>query len=166
MDSRCERRFGILALFLFVLAGCAETVPDARNSPEIIARAATAVPRATTELRGDLPNPRLYEQGNVEPYTGWVKGFYPDGTLRLLEYYREGQLEGMATKWYADGRRQCVGHYRDGLLEGTAKTWHENGERQGESQLAAGKLHGELILWDPQGREVKREHYRHGVRVP
>lgn len=166
MDSRSERRFRILTVVLFVLAGCAGTVPDARNAPEITARAATAAPRATTELRGDLPNPQLYKQGNSEPYTGWVKDLYPDGTLRLLEYYREGQLEGLATKWYADGRRQCVGHYREGLLEGTAKTWHENGERQGESQLAAGKLHGELILWDSQGRETKREYYRHGDRVP
>ena len=166
MHTRCDRRFGILAIVLFVLAGCAETVPEARNSPEIIARAAAAAPRATTELRGALPNKRLYEQENSQPYTGWVKELYPDGTLRLLEYYREGQLEGIATKWYAQGRRQCVGHYREGLLEGTAKTWHENGQRQGESQLAAGKLHGELILWDSQGRETKRESYRHGERVP
>jgi antitoxin component YwqK of YwqJK toxin-antitoxin module len=66
--------------------------------------------------------------------------FYPDGTLRTIENYKDGKLHGEISLYWPNGKLKRKCHFCDGLRHGLDQMW---------------SIHGDL---------VDQDDYEYGVR--
>ena len=104
---------------------------------------------AGTAIRSDQAERRedglTYEINAETPYTGLVKGVYPNGQKSSEANFVKGKLEGLYTEWYRNGQKQAEANYANGQQEGLRTEWYRNGQKQAEANYANGQREGHAL---------------------
>jgi antitoxin component YwqK of YwqJK toxin-antitoxin module len=58
---------------------------------------------------------------------GVWKVWYPNGTLFIESYFKNGERNGMTREWYDNGKIQHESNYENGEIKGVARNWSEKG---------------------------------------
>lgn len=68
--------------------------------------------------------------------------YYPDGTLKTVEFYREGKLEGEILLYWPNGalKRRCF--FCAGVRHGVDQMWSDAGQLLDEGNYHEGKSIG------------------------
>jgi antitoxin component YwqK of YwqJK toxin-antitoxin module len=84
--------------------------------------------KTITITGNDLKTDVFYAGGDVRPYTGVCRIYYP-GTHNVKEefHYRKGRMEGSFTSYFAEGGVKRKGNYSNGMLSGTLREWDIEG---------------------------------------
>src|SRR6476660_5901276 len=69
------------------------------------------MPKDPVSVRNDEASPRSlllregrwYRQGGVQPFTGILSDYYPDGLRKSRSLVSNGFLEGLSEGWYSNG---------------------------------------------------------------
>lgn len=112
------------------------------------------------------------------------------GQLKHEEFFCEGFRNATQKEWYLDGNIKCIAEYIMGQLHGIRRCWHRNGQLKSEELFEGGRRtgfsrqwdtegrlwrrlsylggrpHGEWIVWAESGKELLRQFYHHGIRIP
>lgn len=115
-----------------------------------------------------FPNGQL---GNEEFFingfrNGTQKEWYQDGNIKCQAEYLAGRLHGLRQSWHRNGRLKAEELFNEQRLHGVSRYWDAEGHIQSRATYRAGRLHGERLKWDITGKEVVREYYSRGVRIP
>lgn len=107
------------------------------------------------------PQSGLFTGGDGKPYSGVVRGYYPDGALRSFSEVKEGRLNGRQVLYYADGSVERAGTFREGRSVGPVRIY-EAGRLVMEADVADGAFDGTAISYDAEGEAVQIRRYRRG----
>ena len=112
-----------------------------------------------------------------------VMATYPDGTLRVVQYYdkngqcvketeyyetgqvkmeggmKDGKMDGEWTAYFIDGRVQSHGFFKDGKRTGAAQVFYSNGNKYEEGFYKEGKHVGHWKFYDEQGTIINEVNY-------
>lgn len=104
----------------------------------------------------------LYE-GNL--YSGFIVDYYDNKSLKLKMSIYKGKRHNRTEKWYPNGKLKEVSNYHNGQLNGEKKVWMSNNEHTLVSQLnyRFGKAHGEQRKWYPSGEIYKIMNFDKGI---
>lgn len=102
---------------------------------------------------------------NHQLFYGSITEYYPNDSLKLVTYYREGLKEGKQTKYYPDGKLYELRFYKNGLKHGNHKRFHENGLPQFEYNFIDGNYNGEQKEWNSDGFLYRIAHYNNGAEL-
>jgi hypothetical protein len=114
------------------------------------------------------------------PRDGKLTFYYPDGNIKLVQFYLLGVLHGpstfygndgkvLASSWYVNGYKQgkmwnyyssgnlhSLQRYRDGVFDGKQEFYYKDEKLKSILEYKKGKLNGKVILYY-SNREKKRE---------
>lgn len=114
--------------------------------------------------------------------------YYPDGTIKLEQFYLENHLHGpvtffdpdgaiLARSWYVRGVQQgktwlfydskniySIQRFHDGKLEGIQEYYFRNGNLKTTLNYRNGLLHGEVLLRYVNGKIKRVLHFSQGLR--
>ena len=79
---------------------------------------------------------------------------YDSGQLHELVRFKNGELDGIATKWHENGQKKGEATFKDGKKVGLLTTWHENGQKSAEKTYKDGKRVS-AKYWNSKGEEVE-----------
>ena len=102
-------------------------------------------------------------EGNL--YSGFIVDYYDDKSLKLKMSIYKGKRHNRTEKWYPNGKLKEVSNYHNGQLNGEKKVWMSNNEHTLVSQLnyRFGKAHGEQRKWYPSGEIYKIMNFDKGI---
>lgn len=66
--------------------------------------------------------------------------YYPNGSIKLETYHKNGKLEGIANYYYESGGLKAREFYKDNTLHGLSKWYYESGEIKSERYYKDGNL--------------------------
>lgn len=96
-------------------------------------------------------------------YSGIVKEFYPDKSLKSTSEYYQGKRQGEFFGFYSEGNKWFERYYTKGIKTGTHKGWFQDGQQMFEYQLnAKGVYHGSLKDWHSNGQLAKHFNFVDG----
>jgi len=129
----------ILALFIFMLA--------CTNKPVIITDA-------------QLTNDIFYYKNSYKPYTGLCEIKYSDtDNTKMLLKFKDGVLHGKVQCFYPDGTLKLTGFYKNGLYAGTWEGWYPSGEKEYEICYENDSLNGKYIVYYRNGNVREQGKY-------
>ncbi len=112
---------------------------------------------AGTAIRSDQAERRedglTYEINAETPYTGLVKGVYPNGQKWSEANFVKGKLEGLYTEWWENGQKQAETNIVDGKKEGLETAWWKTGKKKSEQNFVNGKPNGPVTGWYENGQK-------------
>ena len=147
-----------LCALMLLLSACGE--PDLRDAETLSRILAEAVDRDVLQKRGE--EDVIYVPNESEPYTGWAKEMYSDGTqVKILAYYENGALRRGAG-WHDNGQMMSEGHYENGRQTGRWVRWHDNGQMMSEGHYENGRQTGQWVSWHDNGQMMSEGHYENG----
>jgi antitoxin component YwqK of YwqJK toxin-antitoxin module len=88
-----------------------------------------------------------------------VEAFYEDGSKRYTGEYADGKRNGYWVYWYENGNMWSEGYFKDDLRDGFGTTWHKNGQKNFEGAYKEGIRVGMWKFWTPQGELIKELDY-------
>ncbi|MDP5120269.1 MAG: membrane-binding protein [Spirosomaceae bacterium] len=90
---------------------------------------------------------------NDAPFSGYAVSFYEDSTLKEKVGILNGRKENQSFLWHPDGHLRQIANYHEGNLHGEKKVWSDGKNHVLLSQLNynAGSPHGEQKKWYPTG---------------
>ena len=109
---------------------------------------------------GTLEVLAYYINGQLE---GPYKTFYPNGKLKNLYALRQGEKEGPYKLWNENEVLQEIGTYHANQLNGWIERYHSNGQISYRACYQNGILIGEVQEWGEQGNIVQKATYRQGL---
>ncbi|HEY0066688.1 MAG TPA: hypothetical protein VGB46_04985 [Flavisolibacter sp.] len=97
--------------------------------------------------------------------TGLTEERYEDGQKKLEGFLMNGEKEGMWKEWYPDGQLRTLAVYKEGQPANgwTFKSWHPNGTLQTE-QCFSHNLMIEQIDYDGQGTRISHKIWNNRLR--
>jgi hypothetical protein len=110
----------------------------------------TATESDSLTKRGRL----YYKLDGSGVFSGWLKAMYDSGQLHELVRFKNGELDGIATKWHENGQKKGEATFKDGKKVGLLTTWHENGQKSAEKTYKDGKRVS-AKYWNSKGEEVE-----------
>jgi len=105
----------------------------------------------------------VYVVGEEKPYTG--KAVFEGEQKRREIAYKNGKLDGLASRWYSDGQKKSETNYKDGQYSGPYRTWYRDGQQEKEGSYKAGKEDGQWVFWYPGGQKQGEGNYEDGKRI-
>lgn len=98
-------------------------------------------------------------------YSGFIVDYYDDKSLKLKMSIYRGKRHKRTEKWYPNGKLKEVSNYHNGQLNGEKKVWMSNNEHTLVSQLnyRLGKANGEQRKWYPSGEIYKIMNFDNGI---
>ncbi len=99
-----------------------------------------------------LTDGRLFESGKSEPFTGLMLENYDDRSPRSRSQIFGGRLNGTSEGWATNGTLVVLEHFRDGVSHGLRTKWHPDGKRLSEAPIVDGKIHGTFRRWHENGQ--------------
>ncbi len=154
--ARLRTRSGRLLLAAMLAASsCKATVrcPDG-------ARLMGAAPPEGQEVWCEKPGPRGHPVKD-----GPFLLYWPNGTMMLQGYYRDGKQDGVWLRFYANGQRAALDEYHDGVQQGRHLGWYPNGQQSEQGQYSGGMKEGRWRKWDLSGLKNWDEQYHADKRV-
>ncbi|MEW5798907.1 MAG: hypothetical protein AB1728_07845 [Bacteroidota bacterium] len=95
--------------------------------------------------------------------TMWTVYFHPNGQ-KMREMLSVFDTLRWENDWYDDGmQRLSFAHGANDRQ--TVRRWHANGIKSEESEWQGNMRHGKFIEWDLNGRRIRNEMYRNGVKI-
>jgi len=96
---------------------------------------------------------RLFEN---DEQVGKTTFYYPSGSVKEVQYYDHGKMNGGDTVFYDGGKLQFLRTWKNGVLDGYLRKWDENGVMNYEAKYANNRLvevKGQSV--DPDSLRVK-----------
>ncbi len=90
--------------------------------------------------------------------------FYEDGTLKTIENYSDGRLNGESLLYWPNGQLKRRSHFLKGVREGLDQMWSEKGILLDEGRYEAGKPVGIHRRFNKKGQLLEEIEYLDGVR--
>jgi antitoxin component YwqK of YwqJK toxin-antitoxin module len=94
---------------------------------------------------------KWYRQGGVEPFSGILSDYYPDGSRKSRSLVSHGFLEGLSEGWHTNGQKQVTEFYRAGVSHGIRTKWYPSGKKLSEVTVVHGKLEGTFSRYYEDG---------------
>ncbi|MGB7978766.1 MAG: hypothetical protein WCF19_06370 [Chlamydiales bacterium] len=85
--------------------------------------------------------------------------FYEDGTLKTVENYVEGRLNGESLLYWPNGRMKRKCRFVRGVRDGLDQMWSEEGDLLDEGEYQMGKAIGVHRRFNKKGRLVEEIEY-------
>jgi antitoxin component YwqK of YwqJK toxin-antitoxin module len=105
-----------------------------------------------------------YGAGN-RLFSGIIKEYYPDGTLKMEMPVRKGALHGNVILYFSNSIVNEIRAYRSGKMHGTWSTWNEDGTKSAEANYLRGRKEGKWYIWDGNGVLRYDMTYRRGEKT-
>ena len=105
-------------------------------------------------------NAQLIRHEKYSGDQGEGKSWYPNGDLKVEEFFLMGKIHGQKTTFYRNGQRATREHYRNGLKEGLFEEWTESGEMKYSSEYSSDKKNGKTTIYDPPGVRSQERNYK------
>ena len=103
-----------------------------------------------------MPYKRRPELTELKEYGhGPANIWYENGQKWWEVNYKDGEVDGLATRWYENGQKHYEANYKDGMEDGLKTYWYENGQKREE---------GLWTNWHENGRKNKEGNYKDGKR--
>jgi len=112
------------------------------------------------ENRGKL----AYRKGGARPFTGMVKGSFPDGHAQSTFHYKDGKRHGLAVTYYQNGHINTSLTYVDGAPQGLVTVYYENGHKLADVPVLDGKAQGLVTEYGEDGNKVSECDYLAGFK--
>lgn len=113
----------------------------------------------------------LNEAGEIissqgEAFSGEAKEFYPNGSVKMEAYFKNGIPQGTVRTYDKQGRLIAEEEYKNGVKEGKAKRFNftHNIPTEEEMFYKGGILNGTRKLFNPSGKLLMSEEYKNGKR--
>ncbi|MGL4411016.1 MAG: toxin-antitoxin system YwqK family antitoxin [Bacteroidales bacterium] len=97
-------------------------------------------------------------------YSGELREFFPDSTLRLEMSIKDGKPQGSYVVYHENGKPHEVRAYRNGLFHGIWRTYNEAGMLVAEAEYRDNLKHGTWRVWDDNGVMRYETHYTKGKK--
>lgn len=128
-----------LAGIALLAIGCDKSESDLGSEPDLDdPKEARRLYTGKILKRGPVGEQLAYAPNEQKPYTGWVKSMHSGG--QVLQSYKDGKKEGLATWWFSNGQKQREGTWKDGKIHGLWTEWDENGNVTSKVTWKDGKL--------------------------
>ncbi len=85
--------------------------------------------------------------------------FYEDGTLKTLETYLDGKLDGEICLYWPNGKLKRKCQFQKGVRHGLDQMWSEEGKLLDEGNYSQGKPVGKHCRWTSQGQLLEEIEY-------
>ncbi len=83
---------------------------------------------------------------------GYAKSFYDNKKIAIVEYYKNGLLDGTITSYYPDGSTQSTTIATAGKYEGDFRYYYEDGTLKQKGIHRNDKIEGNLTSYYPNGQ--------------
>jgi antitoxin component YwqK of YwqJK toxin-antitoxin module len=153
-------KYGLFLLFIFL--SCKET----RKFPQadVQKNAVRPVIPENVIRYGDsslhVENGIWYK--DMEPYSGMIETYFPDGLLQARQTFYQGKEEGLRNTYYANGYPESVRYYRGGEKDSVHRGWWPNGQLRYEYHFQMGVYEGDWKEWYASGVLMKHIIYQNG----
>jgi antitoxin component YwqK of YwqJK toxin-antitoxin module len=96
--------------------------------------------------------------------TGFLRWYYDNGQLSIINYKVKGKVNGQVKGWFEDGKIRLISHWIDDLQNSDCETFHENGKLYEKENWVNDKLDGKRESWYDNGQKEQVEFYDNGIR--
>ena len=93
---------------------------------------------------------------------GISKGWFPNGQMKSIHPWKDGEKNGLYNAWYENGQKGTEMTWKDGKQVGLWTTWYENGQKKGEGNYKDGELDGLHTWWYRTGQKKYEGTYNNG----
>lgn len=155
MASRLSR-FGVLCLLVCAISAALFVCVRPKQGPQPDIEEAS--PGSLLLREG-----RWYRQGGVQPFTGILSDYYPDGLRKSRSVVSNGFLEGLSEGWYSNGVKQVTEFYHAGVSHGTRTKWYDSGQKLSEVIVVHGKLEGTFSRYYEDGQLAESITLKNGL---
>lgn len=94
--------------------------------------------------------------------TGFYKGYYANGKMRVYNDIKDGQLEGLARDYWLDGTTRAETPYKSSKREGAAKIYYAINSLHYDLSYSNGELNGKVKEFYPDGKLKMEGEYKDG----
>jgi len=153
------------------------TLPDPVNPPAALDRSRPAAWGASDEFEGVAVERSTdhFKDGAVRRIAYYLPGstafddrhgpewqYFPNGTMKSMQFWRKGVLQGAFRAWYPSGLLHWDGTFLDGERDGFYHQYHKGGAIQYEYKYKAGVPQGEWREFLAGGALSKLETFEGG----
>ena len=97
---------------------------------------------------------------------GVSKGWFPNGQIKNIRTFKDGEEDGLWTEWYENGYKEKEGTFKDSsgnpIPDGVWTYWYENGQKEKEIGYKDGKENGKWTYWYENGQKKYETTYKDG----
>lgn len=101
---------------------------------------------------------------DIKDGTGFIRWYYDNGQISIINYKERGKLNGQVKGWFEDGKIRLISNWKDDLQNGDCETYYENGKLKEKENWVNDKLDGKRETWYENGQKEQIEFYRDGIR--
>ncbi len=131
---------------------------DFFEGAEIVRVTASFPDGAVRRVAYYFPGPPVHESLHGPE---WL--YFPNGTLKSMQYWRDGVQQGVFRCWFPSGLLRWDGVSVDGQRDGTYRQYHKGGDLQYEYQYSAGVPQGVWKEYLAGGVLSQEEHFEAGL---
>lgn len=102
---------------------------------------------------------------NDSTFTGIIKEFYPDGSVRCLQRLENGRQQGYTETYYNDGGPESRRWYSKGEKDSAHTGWWPNGNKKFEYHFTNGNYNGLFTEWYQSGKMIQQVVYESGKEI-
>jgi antitoxin component YwqK of YwqJK toxin-antitoxin module len=106
-----------------------------------------------------LPGPAVHESLHGPEWH-----YFPNGTLKIMQYWKRGMQQGVFRCWFPSGLLRWDGVSVDGQRDGTYRQYHKGGDLQYEYEYSVGVPQGIWREYLAGGVLSQEEHFEAGLR--
>ena len=114
-----------------------------------------------TEIRDGI----TYIKGKNKVFTGIVKSYYDNGSLREEVTLKDGKQDGISKTYYDNGNLEYIGLHKNGKLDGIFKSYYPNGKVENERYYKNGVPDGISKNYNENGKFLSEHHYKNGKMI-
>jgi len=103
-----------------------------------------------------------YQNGKIQ---GIVRKYYPSGQISEELVWVDGQKQGPWKQYYPSSAIRLSAFYAEDELNGIYKVYYSNGKLEISGELLNGKSHGVWSYFDEKGTELISFEFLHGIPV-
>lgn len=94
-------------------------------------------------------------------FTGEYKGWYDNGVLESIAFYKNGERDGLVEEWYENGNLRSKTNYKNGWPHGLYQYWYINNQLRSQADYFDGNRNGHATLWHMNGKLQAEENFVH-----
>ncbi len=103
---------------------------------------------------------KFYDEKGLQ--TGTETAYYPNGAVRTVSNFKDGELHGKYTGYFLNGKKDYEYAYDNGTRDGYYQGYHLNGKLASEGWYKAGDITGDWFYYDSHGKLKTKAHYIEG----
>ncbi len=103
-----------------------------------------------------------FEENSTTPFSGKAIGYFKNGDLKQVTYFKNGKGEETSTRYYKNGKKQFEINLKEGQNDGAITVWYPDGQKHIEGNFNNGKKDGYFRTWYPNGQKKLEVYYENG----